>query len=93
MTSNLPKVLVACPTYSGMSYCLDRFIERIKDLSYANYDVLIIDNSEGEEYFNKLSLVDGVKVLRDKPIEKNPRKTNLKNSKTSKGFRNNNDRN
>ena len=38
-----PKVLVGCPTYSGFGYCLDRFLARVKSLSYKNYDVLIAD--------------------------------------------------
>jgi glycosyltransferase involved in cell wall biosynthesis len=71
---NLPKVLVACPTYSGMSYCLEKFIERIKNLNYPNYDILLIDNSEDDDYFNKISSIDKIAVLKDKTIEKNPRK-------------------
>jgi GT2 family glycosyltransferase len=53
LTKN-PKVLVGCPTYEGFSYCLDRFIGRIKELTYTNYDFLIVDNSEGNDYYNKI---------------------------------------
>jgi len=71
--SNLPKVLVACPTYIGMEYCLDRFVNSIKEIDYDNYDILIIDNSEEEEYFDELSKIKEIFCLRDKTSEKNPR--------------------
>src|SRR3989338_1494184 len=66
-----PKVLVACPTYSGMSYCLHKFIERIKNLTYNNREVLIVDNSETEEFFKELENIKGIEVLRDNTEEKN----------------------
>jgi len=71
---NLPKVLVACPTYNGMQYCLEKFIKAIKEIKYGNYDILIVDNSEGEDYFNKLKEMAGICCLRDNTSEKNPRK-------------------
>jgi GT2 family glycosyltransferase len=49
-----PKVLVGCPTYQGFGYCLDKFLESVNGLSYQNYDVLLADNSEGDEYYNLL---------------------------------------
>jgi len=70
---NLPKVLVACPTYEGMSYCLEKFIEKIKSLTYRNYEILIVDNSKTEDYYNKLKLIKDLKVLRNKQKETNPR--------------------
>lgn len=68
----IPKVLVACPTYKGCEYCLDRFIERIKELTYSNYDILMVDNSEGDEYYNKIK-EKGINVIKgprfDQPVK------------------------
>lgn len=51
-----PKVLVGCPTFSGMSYCLDDFMQRIKSLSYPDYDIIMVDNtSDNTNYFTKLA--------------------------------------
>ncbi len=49
-----PKVLVGCPTSNHKEYCLKEYVEGLKKLTYSNFDVLIVDNSETEEYFNKL---------------------------------------
>ncbi|NPE27050.1 glycosyltransferase [Methanococcoides sp. SA1] len=51
---NNPRVLVAGPTYEGMSYCNDKFIERLKSLSYGNYDIFLVDNSETREFSKRL---------------------------------------
>ncbi len=65
-----PKVLVASPTYKGMKYCQDKFFDRINNLTYSNYDLLMIDNSEGDDYFNELK-DKGIQVLKDEVSEKN----------------------
>lgn len=41
-------------TYDGKDYIWDKFYENIKNLSYPNYDILIIDNTAGREYFKLL---------------------------------------
>jgi GT2 family glycosyltransferase len=64
-----PKVLVASPTYEGMKYCHEKFFKRIKSLDYPKYDILIVDNSESEEYFNQL-MKEGVLLIRDNTKEK-----------------------
>jgi glycosyltransferase involved in cell wall biosynthesis len=63
------KVLVSCPTFSGMEYCLSEFIDRIKKLSYSNYEILIVDNSLDDLYFNKI-LAKGIKSIWDNIPEK-----------------------
>ncbi len=50
----LPRVLVGCPTDSQKEYCLERYAESVKTLSYPQYDVLMIDNSFGEKYLEKI---------------------------------------
>lgn len=54
---NMPKVLVASPTFDKMSYCEEEFFNAIKSLSYPNYDILIVDNSDEDEYFNHLQKI------------------------------------
>ncbi len=62
---NFPKVLVGCPTYEGMNYCLAEFINRIKELTYKNYKILIVDNSDKGEFFEKLKKIEGIELIRD----------------------------
>lgn len=47
------KVLLVTTTYKGKSYIWDRFISRVKELTYP-VDVLIVDNSEDLTYQDKL---------------------------------------
>lgn len=50
----IPKVLVGCPTYDGMEYCLNEYIKAVKNLTYPNYDILLVDNSKDDYYSNKI---------------------------------------
>jgi len=51
---NLPKVLVGCPTSFHKEYALKEYSEMVKSLDYDNYDVLLVDNSEDDNYLNKI---------------------------------------
>ena len=66
-----PKVLVASPTYKGMKYCQNEFFKAIKSLTYPLYDILIIENSEDNEYFNELKQQKGIILIKDNSPEKN----------------------
>jgi len=59
------KVLVGCPTSDYKSYCIEEYVDSIKSLTYSNYDILIVDNSKGESYYNKIKSL-GVNVKGDK---------------------------
>ena len=48
------KILVGCPTSDRKKYCLKEYLESIKSLSFPSYDVLIVDNSETDEYYNEI---------------------------------------
>ena len=48
------KVLVGCPTADAYAYCLEEYATRVKELSYKNYDVLIVDNSKDEKYIKQI---------------------------------------
>ena len=63
-----PKVLVGCPTSDYKSYCLNEYVNSIKNLSYKNYDILLVDNSENDKYFNKIKSL-GINVIKSKFYE------------------------
>ena len=48
------KVLVGCPTSFHKGYCINEYAEAIKNLSYDNYDILLVENSEDNEYYKKI---------------------------------------
>ena len=50
----LPKVLVGCPTSDYKAYCIESYAKSVKSLSYKNYDILLVDNSEKEDYFKRI---------------------------------------
>ncbi len=66
---NLPKVLVGVPVCDLYEYCFDDFINNIKNLTYSNYRILLIDNSKEDTFFNKIKKID-VDVIRLPYLEK-----------------------
>ena len=67
------KVLVGSPVSRHHAYCTKEYLESIKNLSYPNYDILLVDNSETEEWYNQIKESSGVKIVRhgyDKPTVK-----------------------
>lgn len=50
----IPRVLVATPTYEFHSYCLDLYVERLRAINYPDFSILLVDNSEGEDYVNRI---------------------------------------
>lgn len=51
---NQPKILVGCPTHKVKEYCLKDYSDIIRNLTYPNYDVLLVDNTNGNSYFKKI---------------------------------------
>lgn len=49
-----PKILVGCPTFEGKAYCLEKYADRVKNLSYENYDIFLVDNSKTDKYAKKI---------------------------------------
>ncbi len=66
-----PKVLVGCPTSDYKEECLEEYAEAVKNLSYDNYEVLLIDNSKGNEYFERGQWIEALKSY-DRAIHLNP---------------------
>ena len=60
---NKPKILIGCTTYEGKDYILERYVNKVKELTYNNYEVLFIDNSKGDNYFNKIKSL-GMNVVK-----------------------------
>jgi len=59
-----PKVLVACPTYEGKDYCVDEWINHIKNLKYNNYNILLVDNTaDNGDHAKWLADTYGVEVI------------------------------
>ncbi|MBW2978931.1 hypothetical protein KY304_02365, partial [Candidatus Woesearchaeota archaeon] len=69
MNTKNPKILIACPTYQGKEYCLDKYINALKSLTYQNKDILFVDNSKTHDYFNKIKS-KRFAVIKDKPLKK-----------------------
>tara|TARA_Y100000034_G_scaffold81602_1_gene97827 strand:+ start:281 stop:967 length:687 start_codon:yes stop_codon:yes gene_type:complete len=58
-----PKILVGCPTSSSHKYALEQYAEALKALTYPNFDILIVDNSQDNTYFNKIKSL-GLPVIK-----------------------------
>jgi hypothetical protein len=50
------KVLVGCPTYRNKEYALEEYAKAVKTLKHdgIEMDILLVDNSAGNEYFEKI---------------------------------------
>ena len=62
--NKLPKVLVGGLLSDYHEYCTEEFIENIKKLTYSNMDLLFIDNSKDDRFFN--SIKDKIPVVKGK---------------------------
>jgi GT2 family glycosyltransferase len=62
-TEKYPKVLVGCPTSDYKSYCLDKYAESAKNLTYPNYEILVVDNSKTEDYYARIAEL-GIPAIR-----------------------------
>lgn len=63
------KVLVGVLTSENKNYCVEEFIARVKSLTYQNYDVLIVDNSQSRDNFKRF-LSEGFDSIHVKPKDK-----------------------
>lgn len=53
------KILVGCPTAEVKKYCLKEYVAAIKNLTYDNYDILLVDNSPDDNY---LKTIESMKI-------------------------------
>lgn len=56
------KILVGCPTYKGYAYCLQQYLDRVRSLTYSQFDLVLVDNSEDDTYAEKMRSL-GITVL------------------------------
>ena len=59
-----PKILVGCPWNAKKAYILDRYVNRLKELDYDNYEIVLSDNSSDETFKDKIEKEYGIKVLK-----------------------------
>lgn len=75
-----PKILVGCPTSSYHKYCIDEYKKSVRSIKYDNYDIVLVDNSEDNEYYKNLE-DDRIRVIKtdysDHPIERIVRSRNI----------------
>ncbi len=53
-TEENPRVLVGCPVSDYHEYCTKEYLKSIKSLTYANYDILLVDNSKDDRFYNAI---------------------------------------
>lgn len=57
------RVLIACPSSDRHWYVFDEWLRAIKEQDYDNFDILIVDTSEGTDYHDYL-VSKGLRVIR-----------------------------
>lgn len=50
----LPKVLLGIVVYDGKQYIWDKFWANVRNLSYPNLDIVVVDNSRTKKFYSKL---------------------------------------
>ena len=58
-----PKILVGAPVAGHYEYCLSQYLAALQNFDYPNYDILLVDNSETDIFYQKLKLL-GIPVVR-----------------------------
>ena len=60
-----PKILVGIPVYYCIEYCINDLLDRLRNLEYDNYDLLVIDNSKTNDFFEKLKKEKEIILIKD----------------------------
>lgn len=58
-----PKVLIGCPTCKDYRYILGSYLKAVSQIDYPEKELLLIDNSEDDEYLEFLTKI-GVKAVK-----------------------------
>ncbi len=64
----MKKILVGSPVNKMYDYCIKEYIEALTSLTYENYDLLLVDNSKDNKFFNKIKSMK-VAVIKGKYFE------------------------
>ena len=71
---NYPKILVGGPVSDHHDYCFDSFVKSLKSLSYQNFDILLVDNSKDNNFFNKIKdLFPTIKIPYNEEVKIRPK--------------------
>mgnify|MGYP005992432877 CR=1 FL=1 len=62
-TFKLPKILIAAPQHESKKYCWKEWSERVKNLTYPNYNVFLAENSPSDDFYKEIKSV-GFKAKR-----------------------------
>lgn len=65
-------ILIGCPTYDGKRYCLQKYVDGIRALTYPHKEILLIDNSSTPIFAAELN-ARGVPTIRGGYILATPR--------------------
>ena len=57
------RVLIGCPTSDHKRYCIQDYAKAVKQLLNSDTDVLLVDNSKGDDYKNEIEAL-GLKVIK-----------------------------
>lgn len=52
-----------------MEYCLSQFINKLKEIDFENFDIVLFDNSRTKEFYEKIKDTPGIKVIYDDTSE------------------------
>jgi GT2 family glycosyltransferase len=67
------KILVGCPTFEGMKYCINEYIDALKNLEHENYFVVLVDNSKESGYYEylkkKVDSLSNFFILKDQYVQ------------------------
>ena len=58
-----PRVLVGCPTHAVKDYAIKAYVEGIMKLSYPKFEVILVDNSDNNNYLKKIKKL-GLKAVK-----------------------------
>jgi hypothetical protein len=68
-----PKVLLACPINIVKDYCIEQWMNTIKNLTYCNYDIYLVDNTRNTDYHKNLRKIYNVSIDHVDPANKEAR--------------------
>jgi hypothetical protein len=72
-SNRYPKVLLGCPINIVKDYCMDQWVDMVKNLTYPNYDIYLVDNTKNRDYHKKLKEKHNVKIDYVEPGKKEAR--------------------
>lgn len=63
----IPKILIACPVHECKEYAMQRWIDNVKNFTFQNFDIFLVDNSPNENFYNRWK--DKINIIHLKETE------------------------